>query len=60
MTIHLAKGLEFPVVVLGAAMDGRLPSTQRGNPYEVPYKLRARGTPEVDDPHFVDERKFST
>lgn len=58
MTIHQAKGLEFPVVVLGAAMDGRLPSARRSDPYEIPYSLRASEEPEVDDPHLVDERKL--
>ncbi len=58
LTIHQAKGLEFPVVVLGAAMDGRLPSMRRKETYEIPYKLRASGNPEVEDPHLVDERKL--
>jgi DNA helicase-2/ATP-dependent DNA helicase PcrA len=58
MTIHQAKGLEFPVVVVGSAMDGRLPSTRRRAHYEVPYEVRASGAPEVDDPHQVDERKL--
>ncbi len=58
MTIHQSKGLEFPVVVLGAAMDGRLPATRRKEPYEIPYDLCASGKPEVEDPHLVDERKL--
>ncbi|MEJ2710478.1 MAG: ATP-dependent DNA helicase [Anaerolineales bacterium] len=58
MTIHQAKGLEFPVVVLGAAMDGRLPTRRRSDPYEIPYSLRASGKPEVENPHLVDERKL--
>jgi DNA helicase-2/ATP-dependent DNA helicase PcrA len=58
MTIHQAKGAEFPVVVLGAAMDGRLPTARRKDPYEIPYHLRASQYPEVDDPHLVDERKL--
>ena len=58
MTIHQAKGLEFPVVVLPSAMDGRLPSQRRRDRYEVPYELRASGPPEVDDPHLTDERKL--
>ncbi len=58
MTIHQAKGLEFPVVVLGAAMKGRLPTSPRKNPYEIPHEMRASGKPEVDDPHTVDERKL--
>ena len=58
MTIHQAKGLEFPVVVLGAAMKGRLPSSRRASRYEIPPELRASGPPEVSDPHLVDERKL--
>ncbi len=58
MTIHQAKGLEFPAVVIGSVMDGRLPSTRRAEHYEVPYELRASGAPEVEDPHLVDERKL--
>jgi ATP-dependent DNA helicase UvrD/PcrA len=58
MTIHQAKGLEFPVVVLGAAMNGRLPASRRSDPYEIPYSLRASKEPEVEDPHLVDERKL--
>jgi DNA helicase-2/ATP-dependent DNA helicase PcrA len=58
MTIHQAKGLEFPVVALGAAMEGRLPSRRRRDPYEIPYSLRASREPEVEDPHLVDERKL--
>jgi DNA helicase-2/ATP-dependent DNA helicase PcrA len=58
MTIHQAKGLEFPVVVLGSAMNGRLPTQRRRDHYEVPHDLRASGPPEVEDPHLVDERKL--
>ena len=58
MTIHQAKGLEFPVVVLGSAMEGRLPGTEHRDRYEIPYDMRASGAPEVDDPHLVDERKL--
>jgi DNA helicase-2/ATP-dependent DNA helicase PcrA len=58
MTIHQAKGLEWPVVVVGSVMNGRLPATARKAPYDIPYDLRASGSPEVDDPHLVDERKL--
>ena len=58
MTIHQAKGLEFPVVVLGAAMNGRLPSARRRDRYEIPHEMRASGPPEVEDPHLVDERRL--
>jgi DNA helicase-2/ATP-dependent DNA helicase PcrA len=58
MTVHQAKGLEFPVVVIGAAMDGRFPTRRRRCAYEIPYSLTRSGKPEVDDPHLVDERKL--
>ena len=58
MTIHQSKGLEFPVVVVGSVMDGRLPTMRRRDPYEIPHELRASGPLEVDDPHLVDERKL--
>ncbi len=58
MTIHQAKGLEFPVVVVGSAMNGRLPASKHQSPYEIPVELRASGEPEVNDPHLVDERKL--
>jgi DNA helicase-2/ATP-dependent DNA helicase PcrA len=58
MTIHQAKGLEFPVVVVGSVMQGRLPTYRRRSYYEVPHDLRASGPPEVEDPHLVDERKL--
>ena len=58
MSIHQAKGLEFPVVVMGSVVNGRLPISQRAETFEIPYHLRASGLPEVDDPHLVDERKL--
>jgi DNA helicase-2/ATP-dependent DNA helicase PcrA len=58
MTVHQAKGLEFPVVVIGAAMEGRFPTRRRRCMYEIPYSLTKSGKPEVDDPHLVDERKL--
>jgi DNA helicase-2/ATP-dependent DNA helicase PcrA len=58
MSIHQAKGLEFPVVVMGSVVNGRLPISRRTEPFEIPYHLRASGLPEVEDPHLVDERKL--
>jgi superfamily I DNA/RNA helicase len=60
MTIHQAKGLEFPIVVLGAAMNGRLPATRRNNVYKVPDQFCASGDPEVEDPHMVTRENYST
>lgn len=58
MTVHQAKGLEFPVVVIGAAMEGRFPVRARRSSYEIPCKLMRSGSPEVHDPHIIDERKL--
>lgn len=58
MPIHQAKGLEFPVVVMGSVINGRLPVCPRTSPLEIPYHLRASGRPEVGDPNLVDERKL--
>lgn len=40
------------------AMNGRLPTRRRRDHYEGPHELCARGPPEVEDPHLVDERKL--
>jgi len=58
MTVHQAKGLEFPAVVIGAAMEGRFPTRMRRKKYEIPYELMQSGEPEVADHHLVDERKL--
>jgi len=58
MTVHQAKGLEFPVVVIGAAMEGRFPTHSRRDKYEIPHSLMKSGKPEVEDHHTVDERKL--
>ena len=58
MTVHQAKGLEFPAVVIGAAMEGRFPTRIRRKKYEIPYELMQSGEPEVVDHHLVDERKL--
>lgn len=58
MTVHQAKGLEFPVVIIGAAMEGRFPTYARRNKYEIPFKLMKSGKPEIADHHVVDERKL--
>ncbi len=58
MTVHQAKGLEFPVVVVGAAMERRFPASHRKPWYELPYCLCESGKPEVEDYHTADERKL--
>lgn len=58
MTVHQAKGLEFPVVVLGAAMEGRFPGRFRPPAYPVPQEIRVSG--EIDDAveHERDQRRL--
>ncbi len=60
MTIHQAKGLEFPVVVICSVLEGRLPTRRRRDAYIIPEELRASGQGRnvQEDPHVVDERKL--
>lgn len=58
MTVHQAKGLEFPVVVLGAAMEGRFPIRFRGQQYPIPDACLKRIQSLTQDIHIMDERKL--
>jgi DNA helicase-2/ATP-dependent DNA helicase PcrA len=39
LTVHQAKGLEWPVVFLPSLVEGRFPSSQTGKPAEWPFPL---------------------
>lgn len=39
LTIHKAKGLEFPVVIMASLIDGRFPSRLRSEPISLPDEL---------------------
>lgn len=39
LTVHAAKGLEFPVVFVVGAEQGHFPVTERGEPIELPENL---------------------
>ncbi len=57
MTVHKAKGLEFPVVVIPGLVAGRFPSTTRRAPLAMPDSLLQ--TPVADsDPHLPEERRL--
>ena len=57
MTVHKAKGLEFPVVVLPGLAAGRFPSASRRDPLSMPDML-VGGTPPGGDPHLPEERRL--
>ena len=48
MTIHKAKGLEFPVVYLPGLVSGRFPATARREPLALPVELVDETLPEGD------------
>ena len=57
MTIHKAKGLEFPVVVIPGLAAGKFPSASRRDPLAMPDAL-VGGTPPEGDPHLPEERRL--
>jgi DNA helicase-2/ATP-dependent DNA helicase PcrA len=57
MTVHKAKGLEFPVVVLPGLVAGRFPSAARREPLAMPAELVGIVEGETD-PHLPEERRL--
>jgi DNA helicase-2/ATP-dependent DNA helicase PcrA len=57
MTIHKAKGLEFPVVVLPGLVAGRFPSGSRRDPLALPAELMGAAEGGTD-PHLQEERRL--
>ena len=57
LTIHKAKGLEFPVVFMGSLVKGKFPVTERSEPLEIPRQLVQEHLPEGDY-HLAEERRL--
>jgi DNA helicase-2/ATP-dependent DNA helicase PcrA len=57
MTVHKAKGLEFPLVFMVACVEGKFPLQRRGEPLELPAALVGQG-PGVADAHLHEERRL--
>ena len=57
MTVHSAKGLEFPVVFLVNLVSDRFPSRQRGDPIALPDELIKETLPSGDF-HMQEERRL--
>jgi len=57
LTIHQAKGLEFPIVYLVGLVSGRFPSANRGDPIPLPAEL-VKDAVGSDDFHHQEERRL--
>jgi len=57
LTIHKAKGLEFPVVFLVSLVQDKFPTRRRGDRLEVPPEL-IRSTLPSGDFHLQEERRL--
>jgi DNA helicase-2/ATP-dependent DNA helicase PcrA len=57
LTVHKAKGLEFPVVFMIGLVDGRFPARTRREPLGLPVELVKEILPE-GDPHLQEERRL--
>jgi DNA helicase-2/ATP-dependent DNA helicase PcrA len=57
LTVHKAKGLEFPVVFMTGLVDGRFPARTRREPLAMPSELVRETLPE-GDAHVQEERRL--
>jgi len=57
LTVHKAKGLEFPVVFLVGCAEQKFPVRRKADPLELPAEL-ARESLAAGDPHMQEERRL--
>jgi DNA helicase-2/ATP-dependent DNA helicase PcrA len=57
LTVHRAKGLEFPIVYMVGLVEGRFPAPRRGAAVKFPTELR-REKPPSGDAHMEEERRL--
>ena len=57
LTVHKAKGLEFPVVFLVGCVEQKFPLRARRDPLELPADLLPEAMP-GGDPHLQEERRL--
>jgi ATP-dependent DNA helicase UvrD/PcrA len=57
MTVHKAKGLEFPLVFMVACVEGKFPLQRRGEPLALPAGLAAEDVGPADA-HMHEERRL--
>ena len=57
LTVHKAKGLEFPVVFLVGCVEQKFPLRARRDPLELPADLLPEAMP-GGDPHLHEERRL--
>lgn len=57
LTVHRAKGLEFPTVFVVGLVDGRFPARHRREAIGLPDEL-LEAVPPVENPHLAEERRL--
>lgn len=57
LTVHRAKGLEFPCVFLAGLAANRFPTRHHSQPLQLPLELTKEDIP-AGDPHLSEERRL--